>query len=45
MFEFSRLGLIMFAAGFCYFLLFGRWLLPERQARRLRSCLIDTIHP
>jgi di/tricarboxylate transporter len=37
MFEFSRLGLIMFAAGFCYFLLFGRWLLPERQAQELTA--------
>lgn len=35
MFEFSRLGLIMFAAGFFYFLLFGRWLLPDRQAQAL----------
>jgi di/tricarboxylate transporter len=37
MFEFSRLGLIMFAAGFFYFLLFGRWLLPERQTQELTA--------
>jgi di/tricarboxylate transporter len=37
MFEFSRLGLIMFAAGFVYFLLFGRWLLPERKAQELTA--------
>jgi di/tricarboxylate transporter len=35
MFEFSRLGLIMFAAGTLYFLLLGRWLLPERQTQGL----------
>jgi di/tricarboxylate transporter len=35
MFEFSRLGLIMFAAGFLYFLLLGRWLLPERATQGL----------
>ena len=37
MFEFSRLGLIMFFAGFAYFLLLGRWLLPERQAQELTA--------
>jgi di/tricarboxylate transporter len=37
MFEFSRLGLIMFAAGFFYFLLFGRWLLPERETQELTA--------
>ncbi|HEY7745664.1 MAG TPA: SLC13 family permease [Desulfuromonadales bacterium] len=37
MFEFSRLGLIMFAAGFLYFLLLGRWLLPERQSQELTA--------
>ncbi|WP_429884539.1 SLC13 family permease [Geoalkalibacter halelectricus] len=37
MFEFSRLGLIMFATGFAYFLLFGRWLLPERTAQELTA--------
>jgi di/tricarboxylate transporter len=35
MFEFSRLGLILFAAGTIYILLFGRWSLPDRQARGL----------
>jgi di/tricarboxylate transporter len=35
MFEFSRMGLILFAAGVCFFLLFSRWLLPERQAQEL----------
>jgi di/tricarboxylate transporter len=33
MFEFSRMGLILFVAGTVYFLVFGRWLLPEREAR------------
>jgi len=37
MFEFSRLGLIMFVAGFFYFLLFGRWLLPDRQVQELTA--------
>lgn len=37
MFEFSRLGLIMFFAGFLYFLLFGRKLLPERKAQELTA--------
>ncbi|KIH75594.1 anion transporter [Geoalkalibacter ferrihydriticus] len=37
MFEFSRLGLIMFGAGFLYFLLVGRWLLPERKAQELTA--------
>lgn len=37
MFEFSRLGLIMFTAGFFYFLLFGRWLLPDRQVQELTA--------
>lgn len=35
MFEFSRLGLILFTAGVLFFLLFGRWLLPERKAQEL----------
>ncbi len=35
MFEFSRMGLILFVAGVLFFLLFGRWLLPERQAQEL----------
>ncbi len=35
MFEFSRMGLILFAAGVLFFLIFGRWLLPERKAQEL----------
>ena len=35
MIEFSRLGLILFVAGVLFFLLFGRWLLPERKAQEL----------
>jgi di/tricarboxylate transporter len=35
MFEFSRMGLILFVAGVLFFLLFGRWLLPERKAQEL----------
>jgi len=35
MFEFSRMGLILFATGVVFFLLFGRWLLPERKAQEL----------
>ena len=37
MFEFSRMGLILFAAGVAYFLIFGRWLLPDRQAREVAT--------
>lgn len=37
MFEFSRMGLILFAAGTAYFLVFGRWLLPERAAKELSA--------
>lgn len=37
MFEFSRMGLILFVAGFLFFLLFGRWLLPERKAQELTA--------
>ena len=37
MFEFSRLGLILFVAGMLYFLIFGRWLLPEREAQELSA--------
>ena len=37
MFEFSRMGLILFAAGTVYFLVFGRWLLPERAAQELSA--------
>jgi di/tricarboxylate transporter len=35
MFEFSRMGLILFVAGVLFFLIFGRWLLPERKAQEL----------
>jgi di/tricarboxylate transporter len=35
MFEFSRLGLIMVAAGMLYFLLVGYWLLPARRGAEL----------
>jgi di/tricarboxylate transporter len=35
MFEFSRMGLILFVTGVLFFLLFGRWLLPERKAQEL----------
>jgi di/tricarboxylate transporter len=35
MFEFSRMGLILFVTGVLFFLLFGRWLLPERRAQEL----------
>ena len=35
MFEFSRMGLILFVTGVTFFLLFGRWLLPERKAQEL----------
>jgi len=35
MFEFSRMGLILFVGGVTFFLVFGRWLLPERQAQEL----------
>ena len=37
MFEFSRMGLILFVAGVLFFLLVGHWLLPERQAQALAS--------
>ena len=37
MFEFSRMGLILFAAGVAYFLVFGRWLLPDRQAHEMAT--------
>ncbi len=37
MFEFSRMGLILFAAGAGFFLLIGRWLLPDRRVRTLTS--------
>jgi di/tricarboxylate transporter len=35
MFEFARMGLILFVAGVLFFLIFGRWLLPERKAQEL----------
>lgn len=35
MFEFSRLGLIMFAVGIVYFLFVGRFLLPARKGEQL----------
>ena len=35
MFEFARMGLVLFATGVIFFLVFGRWLLPERQAQEL----------
>jgi di/tricarboxylate transporter len=35
MFEFARLGVILFVAGTLYFLIFGRWLLPERATKAL----------
>ncbi len=37
MFEFSRMGLILFVGGVLFFLLFGHWLLPERQAQELAA--------
>ncbi len=35
MFEFSRMGLVLFAGGVTFFLVLGRWLLPERKAQEL----------
>ncbi len=35
MFEFSRMGLVLFVTGVLFFLLFGKWLLPERKAQEL----------
>ena len=37
MFEFSRMGLILFVAGVLFFLLLGRWLLPDREVRALTT--------
>jgi di/tricarboxylate transporter len=37
MFEFSKLGGIMFGAGLVYFLLIGRWLLPDRKTGELTA--------
>ncbi len=35
MFEFAKMGLILFVAGVLFFLTLGRWLLPERKAQEL----------
>lgn len=35
MFEFAPLGLIMFAAGTVFIMIFGRWLLPDRKTQPL----------
>ncbi|UCF38164.1 MAG: SLC13 family permease [Acidobacteriota bacterium] len=35
MFEFTRMGLVLFLGGTLFFLLLGRWLLPERRAQEL----------
>ena len=35
MFEFTRMGLVLFVGGVSFFLLFSRWLLPERKAQEL----------
>jgi di/tricarboxylate transporter len=37
MFEFTRFGLVLFVAGVAFFLLLGRWLLPERQSPELTA--------
>lgn len=37
MFEFTHLGLIVFAVGLLYFITIGRWLLPEKDRVRLSS--------
>ena len=37
MFEFSRMGLVLFVAGVVFFLVFGRWLLPDRQTPELTT--------
>ena len=37
MFEFSRMGLVLFVAGVVFFLVFGRWLLPDRQTPELAT--------
>ena len=37
MFEFSRMGLVLFVAGMVFFLVFGRWLLPDRQTPELAT--------
>jgi di/tricarboxylate transporter len=35
MFEFAKMGLILFVTGVLFFFIFGRWLLPERKAQEL----------
>lgn len=35
MFDFTRLGIVMVAAGMVYFLAVGRWLLPKRRTAQL----------
>ncbi len=37
MFEFSRMGLVLFVAGMVFFLVFGRWLLPDRRTPELAT--------
>ena len=37
MFEFTRLGLVLFVTGVAYFMLLGRWLLPDRQTPELAA--------
>ena len=37
MFEFTRMGLVFFVAGAAYFLLLGRWLLPDRPTPELAT--------
>ena len=37
MFEFTRMGLILFVAGVAFFLVFGKWLLPDRQRKELAA--------
>ena len=37
MFEFSRMGLVLFVAGVVFFLVFGRWILPDRQTPELAT--------
>ncbi|MXZ06743.1 MAG: SLC13 family permease [Acidimicrobiia bacterium] len=41
MFEFSRMGLILFFAGMLYFLVFGKWLLPDRDVEPLTTFHLD----
>ncbi len=37
MFEFSRMGLILFVAGVVFFLTLGKWLLPDRKVSELAT--------